>query len=224
MTALDVRAASASEVKDELEATRAGVPFLVYRHVDGQRRIVPLDDEHHELTIGRGGRNDLVVSWDPSVSRIHAVLERIETAWTLSDEGLSRNGSYVNGQRVTGRRRLRDGDAIRVGGTVIVYRGGAGDTDPTLVGLKIAGPPTLSAIQRRVLLALARPCQDYPSLNSPASNQRIAEELSYSVDAVKAHLRTLFHKFGLEHLPQNEKRLKLVDQAFLTGAISPRDF
>jgi pSer/pThr/pTyr-binding forkhead associated (FHA) protein len=137
---------------------------------------------------------------------------------------LSRNGSYVNGQRVSGRRRLRDGDAIRVGATVIVYRGGSGDTDPTLVGLNLAEPPALSQIQRRVLLALARPCRDYPSLNSPASNQQIAEELCYSVDAVKAHLRVLFHKFGLDQLPQNQKRLKLVDHAFLTGTISPRDF
>jgi predicted component of type VI protein secretion system len=177
-----------------------------------------------ELTIGRSPSSDLPIVWDPSVSRLHAQLERIGTAWTLSDEGLSRNGSFVNGTRVCGRRRLRDSDAIRVGATVIVYRSATGQTDPTLVELSTAVAPSLSEIQRRMLLALARPCQDYPSLNPPASNQQIARELSYSVASVKAHLRVLFHKFGLDHLPQNQKRLKLVDQAFRTGTISPRDF
>ena len=74
-----------------------------------------------------------------------------------------------------------------------------------------------------LLLALARPCQDPDSINSPASNQQIARELSYSVGFVKAHLRLLFHKFGVDALPQNQKRLKLVERAFRTGAISPRD-
>jgi DNA-binding NarL/FixJ family response regulator len=57
-----------------------------------------------------------------------------------------------------------------------------------------------------------------------ACNQQIAHELSYSVDAVKGHLRVLFRKFGLDALAQNQKRLKLVERAFRTGTISPLDF
>lgn len=224
MSALSPRAASGAELKHELDATRAGVAFLIYRHIDGRRRIMPLIVERDRVTIGRRPDNDLPISWDPNVSRLHVQLERIGTEWTLSDEGLSRNGSYVNGIRVTGRRRLRDGDAIRVGSTMLIYRGATGQTDPTLVELGAAPPPNLSAIQRRVLLALARPCQDPTSLNTPASNQQIARELSYSTDSVKSHLKVLFHKFGLNDLPQNQKRLKLVEQAFRTGTISPRDF
>jgi pSer/pThr/pTyr-binding forkhead associated (FHA) protein len=224
VSALNPRAASGVELKDELDATRSGVPFLIYRHIDGQRRIMPLVSERDRVTIGRRRDNDLPIPWDPNVSRLHAQLERIGAEWTLSDEGLSRNGSYVNGTRVTGRRRLSDGDAIRLGSTVLIYRGATGQTDPTLVELSATPPPNLSAIQRRVLLALARPCQDPTSLNTPASNQQIAHELSYSTDAVKAHLKVLFHKFELDHLPQNQKRLKLVEQAFRTGTISPRGF
>jgi pSer/pThr/pTyr-binding forkhead associated (FHA) protein len=224
LNAFVLRAASASELKDELEAMRCGLPFLICRDSEGQRQIIRLESERDRLTIGRSSDNDLQIPWDPSVSRTHAQLKRLGSAWTLTDEGLSRNGSYVNGTRVSGRRRLRDGDAIRLGATVIVYRAGlAGHTDPTLVELSPALPPALSPIQRRVLLALARPCQDPASLNTPASNQQIARELSYSVDAVKAHLRTLFHKFGVDALPQGQKRLKLVEQAFSTGAISPLD-
>ena len=44
-----------------------------------------------------------------------------------------------------------------------------------------------------------------------------------SVDAVKGHLRALFSKFGIEHLPQNEKRLRLVERALQAGLVSERD-
>jgi hypothetical protein len=43
------------------------------------------------------------------------------------------------------------------------------------------------------------------------------------VDAVKKHLRTLFQKFGVAHLPQNEKRARLVERAFAGGFISEHD-
>ena len=222
MSALDLGAISASELSDELNASRRGLPFLIYRHAGGQRLIVALELDREQLTIGRRASNDVAIPWDPNVSRVHAQLQRIGGEWTLSDEGLSRNGSYLNGTRLTGRQRLRDRDVIQVGETVLVYRDASGPTDPTLV-LNTASPPILSDIQRRVLLALARPYQHPDSLNQPASNQQIARELSYSVGSVKAHLRVLFHMFGVEDLPRNQKRLKLVEMAFRTGTISPRD-
>jgi hypothetical protein len=37
---------------------------------------------------------------------------------------------------------------------------------------------------------------------------------------VKKHLRALFEKFGVAHLPQNEKRARLVERAFAGGFIS----
>ena len=182
-----------------------------------------LSGDSDRLTIGRRATNNLPIPWDANVSRVHAELERIGADWTLSDEGLSLNGSYVNGVRVTGRRRLRDGDTIRLGETVLVYRAPPGQTDPTMVPLIVRTAPSLSQTQRRVLIALARPCRDAGSLNTPASNHEIAQELGYSVDAIKAHLRVLFGKFGVDDLPQNQKRLKLVDEAFRSGVISRRD-
>ena len=53
---------------------------------------------------------------------MHAALERLGGEWTVVDDGLSRNGTYVNGERVTARRRLHDGDVVRVGGTAIAFR------------------------------------------------------------------------------------------------------
>jgi hypothetical protein len=43
------------------------------------------------------------------------------------------------------------------------------------------------------------------------------------VDAVKTHLRALFGKFGIEDLPQNQKRVRLVELALKNGIVTPRD-
>jgi DNA-binding NarL/FixJ family response regulator len=55
---------------------------------------------------------------------------------------------------------------------------------------------------------------------TPATNQQIAEQVYLSVDAVKAHLRALFSKFGLAHLPQNQKRATLVERAVNLGVVT----
>ena len=99
---------------------------------------------------------------------------------------------YLNGVRVTGRRRLRDGDTIRLRETVLVYRAPPGQTDPTTAAPIMRAPPSLSHAERRVLITLARPCRDAGGLITPASNYEIAQVLGYSVDAIKAHLRVLF--------------------------------
>jgi DNA-binding NarL/FixJ family response regulator len=77
-------------------------------------------------------------------------------------------------------------------------------------------------MQREVLTALARPYK-HDEFASPATNQDIADELHLSVDAVKSHLRTLFQRFGIEHLPQNQKRARLVAEALQLGVIAVRD-
>ena len=73
------------------------------------------------LTVGRGPTSDVRLGWDGEVSRLHAELERIGQDWILVDDGLSRNGTFVNGTRIAGRRRLRDGDELLVGSTTITY-------------------------------------------------------------------------------------------------------
>jgi len=140
------------------------------------------------------------------------------------DDGLSRNGTYVNGERVTTRQRLRDGDVVRAGSTVIVFRDprSAGFSD-TRIGATELAPPTVSDAQRRVLLALCRPYKEPGPFTTPATNQDIASELFLSVEAVKTHLRALFAKFAVEDLPQNQKRARLIERAFQTGLVSERD-
>ena len=80
--------------------------------------------------------------------------------------------------------------------------------------------PELTDTQRRVLVALCRPYRDGGRFASPATNQQIADEVFLSVDAVKMHLRTLFGKFELGDLPQNEKRARLAECVLQFGLIS----
>ncbi len=217
-------AASPAELRDRIEAERRGRPFLVLREDDGVQRLLELTVEPGDrMSVGRGAQNDVALPWDTEVSRLHAELECLGGEWTVSDDGLSRNGTYVNGSRISGRVRLRDGDVLRVGRTTIAYRRPeTEDSRPTQVAgaqLQLSDlPPT----QRAVLVALARPYK-VDEFATPAPNQAIADELHLSVDAVKGHLRTLFARFGIEHLPQNQKRSRLVAEALQSGLVTVRE-
>jgi pSer/pThr/pTyr-binding forkhead associated (FHA) protein len=176
------------------------------------------------VTIGRGSSADVVVEDDLLVSRLHSTLERVGGAWTIVDNGLSRNGTFVNGHRVGGRVQLRDRDEIRVGATVLTFCAPAEADDPrTLIGEPLPAAARLTPAQRAVLVALCRPYRDDRHFATPATNHQISEELVLSLDAVKTHLRVLFHKFGIDHLPQNRKRVRLVEMALQYGIVSPHD-
>jgi len=211
-----------SELKSLMDAERAEDAFLAYRDGDGRLRFFAAGDRGEPSTIGRRAEANLSITWDPEVSGLHAELHHVGGEWTIVDDGLSTNGTYVDGQRISGRQRLRDESRIRVGRTVLAYRA----AQRTAVGetvLEDSWPPLqLTDMQRRVLVALCRPYRD-DTFRTPATNQQIASELSLSVEAVKTHLRTLFGKFALGDLPQNQKRVRLAERALKSGAISRRD-
>ncbi|MGY1630942.1 FHA domain-containing protein [Geodermatophilus sp. SYSU D01186] len=199
-------------------------PLLRYTDADGRTRELLLTGEARRLTVGRAPENDLALPWDAEVSRLHATVEQIAGRWTITDDGLSRNGTYVNGERLTGRCTLRAGDGIRVGGSLLQYREYEPRRDEsTRAAAVLPTPASLSETQRRVLLALCRPFKHGSAYAVPATNQQIAAELFLSADAVKTHLRTLFAKFGVEDLPHNQKRLRLVQRALQSGVVRDRD-
>jgi pSer/pThr/pTyr-binding forkhead associated (FHA) protein len=215
---------TASELKAQIEAERLGLPFLVFRDGDGEQQIFQLGEDIERVTVGRASSTDICIEWDTEVSRLHAELERIGGDWTVSDDGLSRNGTHVNGERVVGRRRLQDADSVRFGRTLATFRQPqASDASETVVAQDVLDRASLSDAQRRVLVALCRPFKDSIGYVTPATNQQIADELFLSVDAVKTHLRALFSKFGIEDLPQNQKRIRLVELALKSGVVTPRD-
>ncbi|WP_378742597.1 FHA domain-containing protein [Nocardia brasiliensis] len=184
-----------------------------------------LTAERERVTIGRSPQADLALPWDAEVSRLHAAIEYLGAQWTIVDDGLSRNGTFVNGDRLVGRRRLMAGDVIRVGTSRVSFHdfgGAADDITRTSTG-SIPTLRQLTETQRAVLIALCRPYKNGAAFATPASNQQIAEELFLSVDAIKTHLRALFAKFGVEDLPQNAKRVRLAFLAIQSGLISDRD-
>jgi pSer/pThr/pTyr-binding forkhead associated (FHA) protein len=223
MTA-EPRQTSASELKAQIEAERGGRPFLVYRDGDGEQRLALVEEETTSLWVGRGESADLRLDWDAEVSGLHAQIEVVRGECTLLDDGLSRNGSYVGEERVAGRRRLRDGDTLRFGRTIVLFRRpGAEAPEATVAAGQVPAAAAVSPGQRRVLLALCRPFKEQSPFATPATNQAIAEELHLSVDAVKTHMRALFEKLEVEDLPQNRKRVALVERALQSGVVSRRD-
>jgi FHA domain len=215
---------TASELQEVMHAEREGLPFFVHRDEDGNQRIVRFPPDSDELAVGRNPVADLSIGWDPSVSALHAELEQRAGEVAVVDDGLSRNGTYVNGERVHGRRRLQDGDMLRFGATVVLVRNPSSTKGgPTLLDMDHVVAADLSEQQRKVLIALCRPFRNDAAFESPPTNQQLAAQLYLSVSAIKLHLRALFEKFEIPDLPQNKKRLALVRSALQSGVITDRE-
>jgi pSer/pThr/pTyr-binding forkhead associated (FHA) protein len=215
---------SAAELKAQIEAERGGRPFLVLRDGEGAQRIVTIEEARTELWVGRNEAAGLRIEWDEEVSALHAQIEVVGDECTLLDDGLSRNGSFVGEERVHGRRRLRDGDTLRFGRTRVLFRRpGESAPEATVVATEMPSAAAVSPGQRRVLVALCRPFKDGSTFATPPTNQAIAGELHLSIDAVKTHMRALFERLGVEDLPQNQKRVALIERALQSGIVAPRD-
>ncbi len=196
-----------------------GEAYLSLWDEHAEQRRWPLPADGGVVTIGRSSTADVCLAGDARVSRVHVILERVGGLWTVVDDGLSRNGTLLNGRRLTHRVRLRDRDKIKAGGTVLTFCAPPQTaTQQTVADGALPMLPRLTDRQRSVLAALCRPERDDACVfPSPATNQQIARKLFLSVDAVKTHLRVLFHKFGIDALPQNQKRTRLVQLAEQLG-------
>lgn len=104
--------ASRAELDDALVRQKQGKvrrPWLEVIHGDASGKMYGLEGP---LVIGRAPDCDVRLD-TPDISRRHARVERRHGSIFVEDLR-SRNGTYVNGQRVT-LRRLRDGDKIQMG-------------------------------------------------------------------------------------------------------------
>ena len=166
---------------------------------------------------------DMALTWDTNVSRLHAELERRGETWLLVDEGMSTNGTRVNGDLVSIRRRLSHGDVITVGVTPIQFYAPGEAEDAGTSRLQDSLEVHVTPAQQRVLEALCDPLLDSPQRRvSPPTNKEIGAAIYLSERAVKSHLRALFQAFGIDDLPQNAKRTRLVDLAIQHGLVGSR--
>ena len=178
------------------------------------RELVAL--EAGRLTLGADPANDLPLPADPTLSRLHAALERYGAGWCVRDLD-SRNGTFVNGQRIWREHPLHPGDELRVGATRLVYRSDqATGGQPTQAS---EPPPELTRREREVLLVLCRTVLGGAAFNEPASIREIADALVVSEAAVKQHLAHLYDKFGI-HGGGERRRVRLANEALRRGAVT----
>ena len=219
---LAAHAATPSELKQRLEAEELGEPFLVLRDANGTQMLVSLEGRN-TVTIGRRPESDVPLPWDAKVSRLHAQLEKVGGEWVVVDDGLSTNGTWLGDRRLQGRSRLRHGDVVRCGSTLIAYCAPADGATGTSLGSELSDIVRISPAQRRVLVALCRPALLGQGLAVPPTNAQLAEELFLSVDSIKTHMRALFDAFDLDDLPQAQKRAALIERAIRIGFVTPTD-
>jgi pSer/pThr/pTyr-binding forkhead associated (FHA) protein len=101
-------------------------PVILMREGElaGQQWVIAED----QFLIGRGADCDLVLP-ERQVSRHHAKILRRPGHFELEDLG-SKNGTHLNGQRVTQNVRLQDGDEIQIALAVKIVFIGTGATMP----------------------------------------------------------------------------------------------
>lgn len=105
-----------------------------------------LDPNDPQITIGRAGCD--IVLENPQVSRFHAQLDRAaDGIVSLRDAG-STNGTFVNGQRLSGSVTLRPGDIIQIGAFKLVYNVGSLDQYDQRGALRIDARALSREVQR----------------------------------------------------------------------------
>ena len=90
---------------------------LLFRSGEFKGQRVPI--KVPVVNIGRGDYNDIVIS-DASVSTMHAKLQRREAIWILTDLG-STNGTFVEGERLSGEVPLSPGTTLRFGDVIALF-------------------------------------------------------------------------------------------------------
>jgi pSer/pThr/pTyr-binding forkhead associated (FHA) protein len=105
--------------------SRPGVPAAPSRPPVRLQPVLDIDGQRYSLNapsivLGRSSEADILVE-DTGVSRRHLEI-RTENGVTHAVDMGSTNGSYVNGQRVSGSTELTDGSTITMGRTKIIFR------------------------------------------------------------------------------------------------------
>jgi serine phosphatase RsbU (regulator of sigma subunit) len=158
------------------------------RSADGASRSVPLEGD--QLALGRSHENELHFPDDTSLSRRHLLFERDGDRWTIRDLG-SKNGTFVNGDRISAARRLEPGDRVTAGHLTIAFeepRPDGGSNVTFFAGSEADLPPNATIISD---LAGALSSESIPTFTgrTPSSAQSSEAIRSFDDAAVSALIR-----------------------------------
>ena len=187
-------------------------PFI---RIEDTGAVIPLRER--VTTIGRGSGVDVHLG-DPSVSRLHAEIIRRGPYAYVTDLGLSRNGTRVNGRPVA-RRVLEDGDVLTFGAARCRVGGIPHEDFAAEVELRRSASPELTRRELDVLTSLCRPALSDEAFVAPATAREIAGDLVVTEAAVKQHLLRLYQKFRVPEGPN--RRVRLANEVVALGLVRP---
>ena len=186
-----------------------------YIRVEDSGLTMPLRED--VTTIGRGRSVDVHLS-DPSVSRLHAEIVRRGSYAYVTDLGLSRNGTRVNG-RLVARRVLEEGDVLSFGAARCRVFGFVPEEFAAEVELRRPAAPELTRRELDVVTSLCRPALSDEAFVAPATAREIAADLVVTEAAVKQHLLRLYQKF---RIPEGaNRRVRLANEVVALGLVRP---
>lgn len=197
-----------------------GQPYVRYR--DGVLfHAVSLSPSASPVDIGRVDVCPVRIQSDPLVSRHHARLVFAAGWWSIEDAG-SHNGTFIGDKRIPGETILKDGACFRAGNTVLsvhLPESGAGQTTVE----EHAEPRLLdpSAIQREILVALARPWLAGHDLPVVPSDADIAHTLECDATSIADALVDLYGQAGLSS--EVDQRNGLIALAMRERTVTPDD-
>jgi pSer/pThr/pTyr-binding forkhead associated (FHA) protein len=155
-----------------------------------------------ETQIGKGPRNDIVIA-DPAVSTAHAMVRLEGSVYTINDIG-SRNGTFVNGERVAESHQLSHGDVIGIGLSKLTFR--------------LSEHSETSAIELDVVAAASRPAVPPPLTEESLALAVVAAGLATKgdVDRVRSDAKghRVYHALIEERLASEDSLRDLMSRTF----------
>jgi len=172
-----------------------------------------------------GRHSDQVSLSDNTISRQHSLLEYADGGWRIVDLGSS-NGTYVNGERISGPTRLKHGDQIKIGATLMVFGGKTrrGHNGGTARGMVDMTAPA-GAIDSSILSAV-QANDDSVILAAPETAEAVRAwhlmyQLAGAIGAISSVEELLEHVTDIlvQHIPVDRVFILMRDET--TGELQP---
>ncbi|MCX6598607.1 MAG: SpoIIE family protein phosphatase [Acidobacteria bacterium] len=191
-------------------------PEIVISSSDGSSRTLKLDKDR--ITLGRSGDNDLAYPDDHGLSRRHMAIEKNGREWVVHDQN-SKNGTLVNGIRISGPTSIEPGDRVSAGHLVITFADPAPSVSHETVVFVDGGMDTPSSSTVITSLdGLYRNDKKITSDSTPGGTPRPAVSLTEQ----QRYTQTLGQVSAMlaAHLPLTDLFRMVMDQSMLAAGAS----